>query len=62
MDEELMKQIKEVARMAEEMSPKGLDLRTIAVDLAAKYGNHTANEIEEQMHLVFRQAGLFWRD
>jgi len=61
MDEELLAAINEVALEADAAKPHLLELRPIALELAAKFGSHTADEIEEQLHLVFRQAGLFWR-
>jgi hypothetical protein len=60
-DEELMREINRQADRAEEMRPARIDRYALAVTLAGRFQQHSAEEIEVLLTGVWRERRLGWQ-
>jgi hypothetical protein len=60
-DEELMREINRQADRAEEMRPARIDRYALAVTLAGRFQQHSAEEIEKLLTGVWRERRLGWQ-
>ncbi len=59
-DDHLMREINALAERAEQNKPRLANIGALATMLHGHFPHRSKEEIEEQMHGVWRARGLFW--